>query len=295
MLWSSSSYGLPIDVRCTTEHICTSDRITRVGYFYMDLCLVHDIQLCYNKSEIRAAPRAICDTAAFRTRCRSETDENPIRAAKRRFEPRGTRLPDARISKPHPRKGTETLVNSPIASSRDLFQNHIPARGRKPTAPIELMRNFGYFKTTSPQGDGNNQWNLPLSQKLLNFKTISPQGDGNTFFSETRTRLVRFQNHIPARGRKPHGRKPENNSDDFISKPHPRKGTETTSYGFASARMKPYFKTTSPQGDGTHKGRLPLIFLCFFRAIVTSATESRSILIYTGLIDDSCFQPYRSE
>ena len=176
MLWSSSSYGLPIDVRCTTEHICTSDRITRVGYFYMDLCLVHDIQLCYNKSEIRAALRAICDAVVFRTRCRSETDENPIRAAKRCFEPHGTRLPDARISKPHPRKGTAHT--------------------------------------------------------------------GNPLYKE------QFELH---------------------------------------------FKTTSPQGDGTHKGRLPLIFLCFFRAIVTSATESRSILIYTGLIDDSCFQPYRSE
>ena len=131
MLWSSSSYGLPIDVRCTTEHICTSDRITRVGYFYMDLCLVHDIQLCYNKSEIRAAVRAICDAVVFRTRCRSETDENPIRAAKRCFEPRGTRLPDARISKPHPRKGTETI------------------RQRR------NQQQLCNFKTTSPQGDGN--------------------------------------------------------------------------------------------------------------------------------------------
>ena len=131
MLWSSSSYGLPIDVRCTTEHICTSDRITRVGYFYMDLCLVHDIQLCYNKSEIRAALRAICDAAVFGTHCRSETEVNPIRAAKRCFEPRGTRLPDARISKPHPRKGTETFTSLNM---------------------IILLYNF---KTTSPQGDGN--------------------------------------------------------------------------------------------------------------------------------------------
>ena len=175
MLWSSSSYGLPIDVRCTTEHICTSDRITRVGYFYMDLCLVHDIQLCYNKSEIRAALRAICDAVVFRTHCRSETDENPIRAAKCCFEPRRTRLPDARISKPHPRKGTETSLTRSFYLLGQIFQNHIPARGRH-----------------------------------------------------------------------------------------------------TQGALAPYF-------------------FCFFRSIVTSATESRSILIYTDLIDDRCFQPYRSE
>ena len=206
MLWSSSSYGLPIDVRCTTEHICTSDRITRVGYFYMDLCLVHDIQLCYNKNEIRAALRAICDAVVFRTRCRSETDENPIRAAKRCFEPRGTRLPDARISKPHPRKGTETIILS-LNQQNELDIN---------------------FKTTSPQGDGNTFYMCPRKTTLFNyFKTTSPQGDGNNAVKrQLRTSSTIFQNHIPARGRKLHhcGLK---GCNQRISKPHPRKGTET--------------------------------------------------------------------
>ena len=83
------------------------------------------------------------------------------------------------ISKPHPRKGTEThtmtasrgsymnfkttspqgdgnRLRSEIDARRDTpFQNHIPARGRK-LALNPLFHFFSsYFKTTSPQGDGN--------------------------------------------------------------------------------------------------------------------------------------------
>ena len=154
----------------------------RVGYFYMDLCLVHGIQLCYNKSEIRAALRAMCEAATFRTHCRSETDENPIRAAKCCFEPRRTRLPDARISKPHPRKGTETSPNLIVHET--------------------IKR---YFKTTSPQGDGN-----------------------ASFFRVDEMTLSMISKPHPRKGTETHPFLKTNNSFDGILKPHPRKGTETT-------------------------------------------------------------------
>ena len=41
------------------------------------------------------------------------------------------------ISKPYPRKGTETMSDANGWNIRtSLFQNHIPARGRKPTSSI---------------------------------------------------------------------------------------------------------------------------------------------------------------
>ena len=59
----------------------------------------------------------------------------------------------------------------------------------------------------------------------------------------------------------------------LISKPHPRKGTETQ-IGTAQVGITQVdFKTTSPQGDGTHEGRLyeaknfvqpPLYFFAIF-------------------------------
>ena len=85
------------------------------------------------------------------------------------------------ISKPHPRKGTETHIYRGSYNNQPIkFQNHIPARGRKP------------YPTS-----------LPSPQVPANFKTTSPQGDGNLF---TNTINVVFS---------------------IISKPHPRKGTET--------------------------------------------------------------------
>ena len=66
--------------------------------------------LCYTVGEIRAARRAVRDIAVYRTYCRMKKEGRHIRAAKRQIEPRGARLPEARISKPHPRKGTETAT-----------------------------------------------------------------------------------------------------------------------------------------------------------------------------------------
>ena len=105
------------------------------------------------------------------------------------------------------------------------FQNHIPARGRKQHHRHCSRDYYDYFKTISPQGDGNTDTsNLPL--RALYFKTISPQGDGNHFNSSL----------LATGGR--------------ISKPYPRKGTETLHREVLFVRKITYFKTISPQGDG---------------------------------------------
>ena len=137
--------------------------------------------LCYTVGVIRAAHRAVRDIAVYRTYCRTEKKGRHIRAAKRQIEPRSARLPKAR------------------------FQNHIPARGRK-----QLSRRYYSdcccedFKTTSPQGDGNcSLVVLPFKPISQHFKTTSPQGDGNHKNSiHPRLMNSKFQNHIPARGRK---------------------------------------------------------------------------------------------
>ena len=165
------------------------------------------------------------DAVAFRTDCRSKAEEKPIRAAKCCFEPRGTRLPDARISKPHPRKGTETSP-AMYGSYGDIpFQNHIPARGRKPTALL-LMIFFMNFKTTSPQGDGNLLTGA-LRRLEQVFQNHIPARGRKPKNCNQRTFLKVFQNHIPARGRKLLFLRMEQERRRGISKPHPRKGTET--------------------------------------------------------------------
>ena len=88
------------------------------------------------------------------------------------------------------------------------------------------------------------------------FKTISPQGDGNDPAPEGLPISSLFQNHIPARGRKLH---PEIIllCRCRILKPYPRKGTETYNRrtNHASSRIsKPYpRKGTEP----THRVNQP--------------------------------------
>ena len=132
------------------------------------------------------------------------------------------------ISKPYPRKGTETDHAHTPQPKRCQFQNHIPARGRKLywKATINVLRNISKpyprkgteirnsggtnkklfnFKTISPQGDGNRHHQTPYQQAQDHFKTISPQGDGNIVIT------CHDKSLLP-----------------YISKPYPRKGTETT-------------------------------------------------------------------
>ena len=64
-------------------------------------------------------------------------------------------LSSSLISKPYPRKGTETFFQKSVTFVK----------------PAD-------FKTISPQGDGNITCSL-IYYNCDNFKTISPQGDGN--------------------------------------------------------------------------------------------------------------------
>ena len=89
--------------------------------------IAHISPLCYTESEIPAALRAVGHTAAFRTQCRRERGGKYIRAAKRHIELGTARHPTARISKPYPRKGTETSC-----------------------APVKGLPSGSYFKTISP-------------------------------------------------------------------------------------------------------------------------------------------------
>ena len=105
------------------------------------------------------------------------------------------------------------------------FQNHIPARGRKQFREKQIGDNKKF------------QNHIPARGRKLAFQN-QPK------------RLIKlFQNHIPARGRKLSSELKACIVIVIISKPHPRKGTETfLSNSFTCSYT--YFKTTSPQGDG---------------------------------------------
>ena len=122
------------------------------------------------------------------------------------------------ISKPYPRKGTETRSNSKLSMISSRFQNHIPARGRKlPFFCGKLIR-------------------------FLKFQNHIP-ARGRKHVAIAPPKIVKkFQNHIPARGRK---RSSAGSSvrPRRISKPYPRKGTETRRFSpsrIALRISKPY-------------------------------------------------------
>ena len=80
------------------------------------------------------------------------------------------------ISKPYPRKGTETRIRQ-RANHSDRISKSYPRKGTETSARYTDSMPRWYFKTISPQGDGN--CDDFASHFLMNdFKTISPQGDG---------------------------------------------------------------------------------------------------------------------
>ena len=151
---------------------------------------------------IRSAPQnAVLSHAAQGFQTQGFQNHIPARGRKRKSSSVGVVL---RISKPHPRKGTETTTKRQNAAINLKFQNHIPARGRKREGQKTILDRYRiskphprkgtetfiftdgtrapsrYFKTTSPQGDGNGCvieafHDIPP----IHFKTTSPQGDGN--------------------------------------------------------------------------------------------------------------------
>ena len=168
------------------------------------------------------------------------------------FQPRG-------ISKPHPRKGTETarFFSEEINLILKISKPH-PRKGAETKSSVKNMEFLhSDFKTTSPQGDGNcrSTVNLFCSATIISkpdprkgtetstltfnvfvrvdFKTTSPQGDGNARAYCLSLLLA------------------------LISKPHPRKGTETACRAVPWCYQGRYFKTTSPQGDGNTQLKPP--------------------------------------
>ena len=161
------------------------------------------------------------------------------------------------ISKPHPRKGTETLESGNTGRDKRYFKTTSPQGDGNPVNVIvNRITSSLDFKTTSPQGDGNRGSSfaythesriskphprkgtetcfgfMGISRFWNNFKTISPQGDGNAFWGA------------------------KSPFSDFISKPHPRKGTETYDHRIPLQSKDRNFKTTSPQEDGNN-GTIP--------------------------------------
>ena len=105
------------------------------------------------------------------------------------------------------------------------FQNHIPARGRKHTERIIFLRSIELFQNHIPA-----------------------RGRKQLLLDKPKTKSL-FQNHIPARGRKP-AKEINCSRMNIISKPHPRKGTETYLLHPYAVKKCHNFKTTSSQGDG---------------------------------------------
>ena len=92
------------------------------------------------------------------------------------------------------------LATSPVATGEAKQEE--PRKGTE-TQPVLTKTDSGlYFKTISPQGDGNPSSHKTCQTFSVHFKTISPQGDGNFQADVIFIRACQlFQNHIPARGR----------------------------------------------------------------------------------------------
>ena len=130
------------------------------------------------------------------------------------------------------------------------FQNHIPARGRKHLYVVAIKFYKGLFQNHIPARGRKPHSRNPCKQQMLFQNHIPARGRKPSCRRSTRRPREPFQNHIPARGRKPLGRKPPFFHSNYfkttspqgdgnkiiphvpslimrISKPHPRKGTET--------------------------------------------------------------------
>ena len=121
-----------------------------------------------------------------------------------------------------PARGRKQDILTEFQSRMDLFQNHIPARGRKLHKPRRSFELFRFQNHIPARGRKLLRIRFARAFLIVNFKTTSPQGDGNNSFDI----------HI--------------DHSFHISKPHPRKGTETSSSQNSKMVFTSDFKTTSP-------------------------------------------------
>ena len=119
------------------------------------------------KSEIRAALRAATLTKIFRTHRRRKKEGKHIRAAKCHFEAGTARLPAARILKPHPRKGTETIRELSSSCVTKIILKPHPRKGTETRILSLVTSTYLNFKTTSPQGDGNRTSLRRISPRII--------------------------------------------------------------------------------------------------------------------------------
>ena len=129
------------------------------------------------------------------------------------------------------------------------FQNHIPARGRKPVYERGDDRRTLFFQNHIPARGRKRSSQCGCLSRVYLFKTISPQGDGNSLAAGNDLSIsAAFQNHIPARGRKRHQPEQSRDSNDFQN--HiPARGRKRVGHQ-SMVVQKQLFKTISPQGDG---------------------------------------------
>ena len=155
------------------------------------------------------------------------------------------------ISKPHPRKGTETTFLKLVWIFILISKPH-PRKGTETSLITSISYMVLYFKTTSPQGDGNEYFSFRTNIFPDYFKTTSPQGDGNNLPSRNLSLSVRkFQNHIPARGRKLDHMYLDNVTSRVNFKTtSPQGDGNMHGQSVIPCHIMQHFKTTSPQGDG---------------------------------------------
>ena len=164
--------------------------------------IAHISPLCYTESEIPAALRATRHTAAFRTQFRCEKEGERIRAAKRHIEPDTARHPAARISKPYPRKGTETQAANPTFTAAVISKPY-PRKGTETDARRQEHAHRRISKPYPRKGTETVSEELGHHRAEITISKPYPRkGTETTPWQTASSAKSSFQNHIPARGRK---------------------------------------------------------------------------------------------
>ena len=110
--------------------------------------------------------------------------------------------PDFSISKPYPRKGTETWdIDVRQCKLPKKFQNHIPARGRKHILKI-LPKSPAFISKPYPRKGTETRATIfnPSASASIS-KPYPRKGTETERQLDAPSMSALFQNHIPARGR----------------------------------------------------------------------------------------------
>ena len=108
----------------------------------------------------------------------------------------------------------------------------------------------GFQNHIPARGRKHGTHDAPVCREERNFKTISPQGDGNYCQTGHTPEIIIISKPYPRKGTETQSTVVEQIIINMISKPYPRKGTETRHSPPTLGRCSSDFKTISPQGDG---------------------------------------------